>query len=387
MAQGSMELDFTSLLAATGFSAGVLSVVLIAAWRMSRIDRFLLTCAMGAVLIAVGVGFSALYIASAAPPLGAMAFALMLVGLATLYGTARQFSAGASPARAVALASLLSLAVTVPPILLGLTGVGFVLGYGASAALLLMTAYHYWRARREAPGIIVSIAGLYLLVGLSFLPRAALVLLEWKAVIPGQPSNWAENLSLILVVAAIPGIGAMTMSLSQIRLVRTHRLEALTDPLTGLMNRRALFEAEGGGAVAVTLFDIDRFKAINDTHGHARGDRVLLLFAAALRECRDGDDLAARIGGEEFALIHPLSPPLATPEAALRRAEAVRARFAVLAREKEGMACTASAGLVIGDGTAGLEALLAEADRALYAAKRQGRDRLVLAQAPPALSC
>ncbi|WP_421990943.1 diguanylate cyclase domain-containing protein [Roseococcus sp.] len=373
-----MVLDFTSLLVAVGFSAAVLSAVLVAAWRMSRIDRFLLTCALGAVLIAIGVGFSALYIARPAPPFDAMAFALMLTGLATLHGTARQFSSGASPAGAIAAASLATLLVTVPPLLLGYTGLGFFLGYCASAALLGMTALHYWRAREEAPGIVMAIAGLYLAVGLSFLPRAMLVLLEGKLVIPGQPSNWAEDLSMVLVVAAIPGIGAMTMSLSQIRLVRTHRLAALTDPLTGLMNRRALAEARLGGVVAATLFDIDRFKAINDTHGHARGDRVILLFAAALRDGSAAGELAARIGGEEFALIQPLS----TPEAARRRAEEVRARFAAMVRESEGLACTASAGLAIGGSADGFEAVLGEADQALYAAKREGRDRLVLAQSP-----
>jgi diguanylate cyclase (GGDEF)-like protein len=371
-----MMLDFTSLLISVGFSAAFLSAVLIAAWRTSRADGFLRTCAAGALLIAIGVGFSAIYIRGSASLFLTFAFAFMLAGLAALYGTAIQFRFGKSPFRPILIAGLVTLTATLPLIGIGYTGIAFIVGYFASAALLAMTSYQFWRARDEAPGTLMGIAGLYLLVALSFVPRALLVLIEGKAVIAGQPSNWAEDLSLVLVIAAIPGIGAMTMALSQMRLIRMHKEDAQTDPLTGLMNRRALFGAFKGALkdpVIVALFDIDHFKAINDAHGHAMGDRIIVLFANVLRDSLGAGHSAVRLGGEEFAIICPNS----TIDAATRHADIIREGFSARVREEAGLHCTVSAGLSSGDaGTASIDRVLAEADQVLYDAKRAGRDRI-----------
>jgi diguanylate cyclase (GGDEF)-like protein len=103
------------------------------------------------------------------------------------------------------------------------------------------------------------------------------------------------------------GIGALSLALNQGRLARHHRRDALTDPLTGLLNRRALFDMHGnvpvGAFTAVVVFDLDNFKAINDEFGHAAGDEVLRVFAAELAGNLRQTDVAARMGGEEFALV------------------------------------------------------------------------------------
>ena len=82
------------------------------------------------------------------------------------------------------------------------------------------------------------------------------------------------------------GIGALSLALNQGRIARHHQLEAQTDALTGLLNRRALFDLHGktpiGAFTAVVVFDLDGFKAINDQYGHAAGDEVLKVFAAEL---------------------------------------------------------------------------------------------------------
>lgn len=374
-------LDFTSLLIAVCFSATCLSATLLAAWFASRTDGFLFTCAVGALLIAVGVCASALYIATPAAFLGLVAFALMLAGLAALYGAAWQFRHGAVPNRAIAAAGLASLGLALPPHVFGYNGVGFILGYLASALLLAGTAFHYWRAREESPVTLVAVAGLYLLIAISFLPRAGIVILEGKAIIPGQPRNWAEDLSLLFVIASIPGIGAMTMVLNQKRLLRIHKREAMTDSLTGLLNRRALFEAYEGALkvpVAAVLFDIDHFKTINDTYGHAVGDSVIGLFARALQESAAPSQSAARLGGDEFALILPE----ASPDAARQHAERVCLRFSDLVAEVKGLACTASAGIShIKASGIDLDGVLHLADLALYEAKDRGRGRVVAAGA------
>jgi len=167
------------------------------------------------------------------------------------------------------------------------------------------------------------------------------------------------------------------------------RLEVIsaTDALTGLANRRT-FEREFALAseraahheepLAVLLFDLDHFKAINDTYGHAQGDAVLRRFADLLAGASRAEDLPARIGGEEFALImHGTDAD---------EAHAFATRFATVLRDANAALPQGEPPVTVSIGVAelsahvtGHETLLVEADRALYHAKRTGRDRVVLA--------
>ncbi|MEJ2888110.1 GGDEF domain-containing protein [Actinomycetospora aeridis] len=165
---------------------------------------------------------------------------------------------------------------------------------------------------------------------------------------------------------------------------------AMADPLTGLPNRRALdrhlMEVLGRRGVAgpvtppaVAMIDVDRFKQINDTASHARGDEVLRGVATALRSSLRGLDLVARYGGDEFVVVLP-ETAVADAAAALGRARAaVRALPA-----PHGCAVTLSVGVVaarIGEGPA---EVLARADAAMYAAKRAGGDAVGTPDAPAA---
>ncbi|TGV30931.1 GGDEF domain-containing protein, partial [bacterium M00.F.Ca.ET.168.01.1.1] len=111
------------------------------------------------------------------------------------------------------------------------------------------------------------------------------------------------------------------------RLARHHQREAQTDALTGLLNRRALFDLHGrtpvGAFTAVLVFDLDGFKAINDQFGHAAGDEVLKAFAEVLSSSLRPNDSVARMGGEEFAMVLKRS----LPETAEATAESVRTTF------------------------------------------------------------
>jgi diguanylate cyclase (GGDEF)-like protein len=164
---------------------------------------------------------------------------------------------------------------------------------------------------------------------------------------------------------------------------------AITDPLTGLANRRGFAEAAERAVAAcrarglpasVALFDIDRFKAVNDGHGHAAGDVVLVGLARVLREGLRAEDTAARIGGEEFALLCPGLGPAEVAAVCEGLRAALRAQ---VAHPAGGAAVvTASAGVAAlpeSAGPAAVEAALVAADRALYAAKAAGRDRVVIA--------
>lgn len=157
------------------------------------------------------------------------------------------------------------------------------------------------------------------------------------------------------------------------------QLAAETDPLTGLLNRRAAMErldaairAAGceEAPLSLVLIDLDHFKAINDRHGHATGDRVLRHFAAAGRGRFRGQDVFARIGGEEFMV---LMPGTAAAEAA-RAVERLRRHIAGDTAAPAG-AYTLSAGVAEHDGGTA-ESLFDRADDALYRAKHHGRDRV-----------
>lgn len=160
---------------------------------------------------------------------------------------------------------------------------------------------------------------------------------------------------------------------------------AVTDPLTGLRNRR-YFDAHvaklaeqaeaAGSALSMLAFDLDRFKTINDGFGHAAGDAVLAEFARRLRENTRSVDLVARIGGEEFVV--------AMPDARLTdaRVAAERVRQAVetpgFAFEGQPLPVTVSVGVASRRPTEPPAGLLARADAALFIAKSAGRNRVVL---------
>lgn len=194
-------------------------------------------------------------------------------------------------------------------------------------------------------------------------------------------STATRNVALV-VLAAVLVFGAALL-LSQRRINRRLRELSATDPLTGLTNRRLGSRrlsdlAEGRGYRSVLLLiDVDRFKAINDEYGHPFGDEVLVELASRLaRLCRD-DDLVARWGGEEF-LIACRQPDFAHAQAFAERLRRCVAETPIRARNGEQQTVTVSIGFapipLFPDDDADWHGVLALADRALYAAKRAGRD-------------
>jgi diguanylate cyclase (GGDEF)-like protein len=165
---------------------------------------------------------------------------------------------------------------------------------------------------------------------------------------------------------------------------------SVTDPLTGLANRRRLMtrleeEVVRGRRhktpLAVIMIDIDHFKQVNDTHGHAMGDEVLRNIGAMLKSGVRSTDLAARFGGEELTIVLPHTD-LAS---AIQVAENLRQKFADMEHQLDGVTLrkTASLGVAARDGQGDqpdAESLLKRADEALYRAKQGGRDRVEAAE-------
>lgn len=162
------------------------------------------------------------------------------------------------------------------------------------------------------------------------------------------------------------------------------RLQASTDPLTGALSRR-VFREDATRAIALAqrhrhdlsliAFDIDHFKRVNDTHGHAVGDTVLVETIAACQAQLRRTDLIARLGGEEFCVLLPHT----AQRPALEVAEKLRMRLTelVFAGEHGPFGVTASFGISSIAHHADLDALLQAADEALYAAKKAGRNRCI----------
>jgi two-component system cell cycle response regulator len=160
---------------------------------------------------------------------------------------------------------------------------------------------------------------------------------------------------------------------------------ALTDPLTLLPNRRYGMEhlaqewassLRSGRPLACLLVDVDRFKQINDTHGHDVGDAVLRQGAAILKESCRKQDLVSRLGGEEFMVVCPDSDL----EAAARCAERIRSTFEAASIQVDGATCRMTVSIGVGARGKAMEhgeALLKVVDQALYAAKQAGRNRVV----------
>ncbi len=173
------------------------------------------------------------------------------------------------------------------------------------------------------------------------------------------------------------------------RELESERKQALTDYLTGLANRRAFYQeldddiAElraGLHTFTVALIDLDDFKLVNDTFGHDEGDRALQAIANAIKDACRGSDFVARIGGDEFATIHP-SASLADAEIILQR---VRERV-LHVTEQNGWQVSLSIGICHCDvysENCTVDHILRLADQAMYIGKRQGKNRINSALLP-----
>jgi len=232
--------------------------------------------------------------------------------------------------------------------------------------LVVPTAFAATRFRREVVTAAV-VSAIVMLLAATF------------GVSPG--GTLAHPASLVVSIALLVSITAVVAALSGAEVEQ--RTESVLDPLTGLLNRAALhrrfdeLEQQArltGDALSLLVCDIDHFKAVNDTYGHDRGDAVLRDVAYEMRKQLRSFELIYRLGGEEFVLVLP-----GARDADARRI-ADRLRGSLGAARPGGLAVTVSIGVTSASGErVAFDSLFKEADRALYVAKANGRNRVVSA--------
>jgi len=198
-------------------------------------------------------------------------------------------------------------------------------------------------------------------------------------------------LGLMLATLAAEGAFIFRPLFRRLAATQGELLEAArTDPLTGCMNRRYFMDSatrefertrRHAGATGLLMIDIDRFKAINDTHGHPAGDEAIRALVATTLSTLRSSDLFGRIGGEEFALVLPETDLVNT----LVVAEKLRSRVAELTIEANGarldLTVSIGATVMLAEDRSLFDGLK-RADDALYRAKREGRNRVVPLVAP-----
>jgi diguanylate cyclase (GGDEF)-like protein len=375
----SIALDVSTLVVVTTCVTGFLGLFLLTTWSHDR-TRAMLWWAAAYLIGGLSV---ALWLVDVLPAsLSALPGAFTYFACGMMWSAARLFHGRAVLWGGLCAGALIWLFASAWPGFDSAAAARVALSSVIIAGYAFLTAAELWRERRKTrPGrwAAIVVPALHGAVFLFPLPLAGTVPQEAgpAAVSPGWMGLFALEALLYVL-----GTAFIILVLSKERMVRIHKTAAATDPLTGLLNRRAFFEAaehmigrhtKRREPVSVLVFDLDHFKSINDRFGHALGDEALRVFAAAASTNMRADDVVARFGGEEFVAL--IRGDIAAAAAA---AERIRLAFAELGRviAAQPVAATVSIGAASGPPGMDIHALLGWADYALYSAKGNGRNRV-----------
>ncbi len=383
--------DFHTLFVVTMFILAVAGLLLLFAWRQNP------------TVVALGLWSSAYLMGSAAMLFLLMggvvsdvssltlANALWITAHGIMWTAARSFEGRRTP-----------LVWTLAGALIFIVACQFDSFYNSLAARMIFTstvvgtylvlcAFEIWRAHKHEhlmsrwPAIV-----LLTVHGSMFLLRAPLVyVLPFPAGVQPPDPGWFPAGAFELLFFTF-GMSVLLVNMAKERAELQQRQRSLLDPLTGIANRRAFFErgakllrrANAEGHVsALLLFDLDRFKNINDTYGHQAGDRVLGEFCEMVQPMLRPNDLFGRFGGEEFGcLIAQVSIGEALAVAERIRTEVAATPLDLGAEQRP---VTVSVGVAMSNEAGpSLQSLFAAADRALYRAKAKGRNRVEIERKP-----
>jgi diguanylate cyclase (GGDEF)-like protein len=380
-----MNLDLPTLMIMQSFALACAGAALLLAWAQNRIVSALALWGFANVIAAGGILSLMLGVTSHQPAWLALGGILLPLQASLIWKAARTIDSKPAPLVLALLGpAVIGLAGGVP----GLQSPTGSLSLATGAAYTLATATTLWLARNE------RLAARLPLVILSAVHAVALLIGTYSTLNGSTGQDEVPSITSLFgfiyfesIVFAL-GTAVFILALVKERNEAVSKAAANTDSLTGIANRVAFLESaervlercrHDAAPVSVMMFDLDRFKAINDRHGHAVGDSVIQKFCEVVGAALRPNDVFGRVGGEEFAVVLSGS----SIEAAFVRAERIRASFAENCRfvRDHQVSATVSGG-VSESVNAGhtLDALLESSDVALYAAKAEGRNRIKRAE-------
>ena len=316
-----------------------------------------------------------------------IAVAFLIAAMGCAWQGARAFEKRAPLVLAVIAPPALWLGACLVPGFLDTVAYRVVLSSALLAFLLGMTAFEFWRGRAEKLPSRWTVMALFSSLALIFAIRIPLLGVAPFPFggLPAEP-GWVAAFNLLMFFHAML-LAVLLVALSKERQELEQRTKAQTDPLTGALNRRA-FMTRGGRLVlrhqkkreplCLLFIDIDHFKTLNDRYGHSGGDDVLIAFVGIVHDNIRPTDFLFRIGGEEFFCLLPFTQAadaLAVAERIRRAVEALTVQVAgipVTITVSIGIAATETLGYEVAT-------LVRNADFAVYAAKRAGRNRIIVA--------
>jgi diguanylate cyclase (GGDEF)-like protein len=363
------------------FASACAGVVLIVAWWQHRKVPALALWGLGNFVDTAGIFCLMVGPVIQRPALIMLADALVALGPGLIWKAARSLDGKPAPwAIAVLGGVIVGLASASPTTRSAINTLCFT----SSALYLFAAAFSLWRSREERlaarwPLIILTAldASVSAVAGYAFL-RGRIDQNTVPTVLSLAGLIHFESMLFLL------GTAAFLLAFVREREEAASNIAASTDPLTGIANRGGfMLRADrvvercrrDGSPVSVLMFDLDRFKEINDTFGHPVGDAVLLKFCEVASSSLRANDVFGRIGGEEFAVVFPGSGI----EAAWARADRIRISFMEACRKvgEFEVDATVSGGVATSAAPRrSLDMLLVSADVALYNAKTEGRNRI-----------
>jgi diguanylate cyclase (GGDEF)-like protein len=375
-----MQLDLPTLMVMQSFALACAGMVLLAAWSQNRTIPALALWGIAHIIAAGGILSLMLGFTLHQQAWLAIGGILLPLQSALVWKAARIIDSKPAPLVFVVLGA----------VVVGLAGgVPGIREFAGSLSLIAGTVYSVVTATTLWPGK-ERLAARWPLIGLSGLHAAALLIGTYSTFSGSTGQDVVPSItSLFGFIYFESIIFALGTSVFILALVK-ERNEAVgmtagrTDALTGIANRASFLESAGrvlercrrdSAPVSVMMFDLDRFKAVNDGHGHAVGDAVIRKFCEIITAALRPNDVFGRMGGEEFAVVLPGS----SIESAYVRAERMRASFAASCRfvVNRQVDATVSCGLSVSlQSEQTLTALLEDADTALYCAKSEGRNRV-----------
>ena len=379
-----MSLDIPTLFVIAVFVCAVAGFLLLLSWLQNRNVRGLALWASGLIIGSIGVAL----IAARGDISDTWSIAIANAILATAYGMmwagVRNFDGHATSAPLVLSGAVIWLVACNIEAFFTSPQARTALMSAVVASYSLLSAWELWRGRREVlifrlPVILILLVHTVFFVVRIPLADALPLPTDSEEIRTGW---WTFTIfEAVFFAFCLPYLlGAMARE----RMVLGYKHASLIDPLTGVGNRRAFFERGekllhrstfDRRPTVLLLFDLDRFKRINDTFGHDIGDRVLTAFCRVATAALRPDDLFGRLGGEEFAA---LLPHMSLDEG-LAVAERIRSNFEAVTLEvgSNTPAATVSVGVAMSiDPSRTLADMIKAADRALYRAKANGRNRV-----------